>query len=165
MEAIKKEQIYLDLSKLSGDEIKEAYSVLNNSYDDVSKSLDDMFKIGNHIKDIPLMSYNPYSESWMLYKKVVGKAEINLSEFRQLFSAREEVLQVENKINIDELSKLCDEYNRSNLNISILKRDLEYKNNWSEESVAIQEIKQQISISEKIKETAKSKLQDIGIEF
>lgn len=95
MEAIKKEQIYLDLSKLSGEEIKEAYSVLNNSYDDVSKSLNDMFKIGNHIKDIPLMSYNPYSESWMLYKKVVGKAEINLSEFRQLFSKGEEVLQVE----------------------------------------------------------------------
>ena len=109
MKTFKKENIYIDLSKLSRKEIKEAYSVLNNSYDDVSKSLDDMFKIGNHIKDIPLMSYNPYSESWMLYKKVVAKAEIDLSEFRQLFSKGEEDLQVENKISIDELTKLCNE--------------------------------------------------------
>ena len=113
-----KENIYLDLSKLSGKKIKEAYSVLNNSYDDVSKSLDDMFKIGNHIKDIPLMSYNPYSESWMLYKKVVGKAEIDISEFRQLFSDKgEEVLQVDiysGELNTERISmykKLSEQYN------------------------------------------------------
>ena len=76
-----------------------------------------------------------------------------------------EVLQVENKISIKEITELCNEYNRSNLKISNLKRDLEYKKSWNEESFAIQEIKQQISILQKIKETAQSKLQEIGIVF
>ena len=80
-------------------------------------------------------------------------------------ATRVEVLQVENKISIKEITELCNEYNRSDLKIYNLKRDLEYKKSWNEESFAIQEIKQQISILQKIKETAQSKLQEIGIVF
>ena len=104
-----------------------------------------------------------------LIQSGINERENMISELDKWKNIAKEQLQllqmIENKINIDELSKLCNEYNRSNLKISNLQRDLEYKNNWSEESVAIQEIKQQISILQKIKETAQSKLQYIGIEF
>ena len=147
----KPEEIYLDLSKLS-EEQQRKISVLING-------------VLNLNSDRFLLSFNPYNQKWELHKYLYHGKELTYSQFLDMMGESEEVLQVENKINIDELSKLCNEYNRSNLKISNLQRDLEYKNNWSEESVAIQEIKQQISILQKIKETAQSKLQDIGIEF
>ena len=155
-----KNKIYLDLSKLSEEEIKEVISLLPEP------ALSDDYDIrGKYHYLLIALDYDSYCDKWYVDFCYDDKTEITLSEFRQLFSEGEEVLQVENKINIDELTKLCNEYNRSDLKISNLKRDLEYKKSWNEESFAIQEIKQQISILQKIKETAQSKLQDIGIEF
>ena len=77
----------------------------------------------------------------------------------------EEVLQVENYISIEELTKLCNDYNRNTLKITNLERDLEYKRSWSKESVAIKEIHKEVSHAQAIKENAKSKLQEIGIVF
>ena len=77
----------------------------------------------------------------------------------------EEVLQVENYISIEELTKLCNDYNRNTLKITNLERDLEYKRSWSKESIAIKEIHKEVSHAQAIKENAKSKLQEIGIVF
>ena len=147
----KRDEIYLDLSKLS-DEQQGKISVLING-------------ILNLNKDRFLLSFNPYNQKWELHKYLYNGKELTYSQFLDMMGESEEVLQVENKISIKEITELCNEYNRSDLKISNLKRDLEYKKSWNEESFAIQEIKQQISILQKIKETAQSKLQEIGIVF
>ena len=147
----KHEEIYIDLSKLS-EEQQGKISVLING-------------ILNLNKDRFLLSFNPYNQKWELHKYLYNGKELTYSQFLDMMGESEEVLQVENKISIKEITELCNEYNRSDLKISNLKRDLEYKKSWNEESFAIQEIKQQISILQKIKETAQSKLQEIGIVF
>ena len=70
-----------------------------------------------------------------------------------------------NYISIEELTKLCNDYNRNTLKITNLERDLEYKRSWSKESIAIKEIHKEVSHAQAIKENAKSKLQEIGIIF
>jgi len=147
----KREEIYIDLSKLS-EEQQRKISVLING-------------ILNLNSDRFLLSFNPYNQKWELHKYLYNGKELTYSQFLDMMGESEEVLQVENKISIKEITELCNEYNRSDLKISNLKRDLEYKKSWNEESFAIQEIKQQISILQKIKETAQSKLQEIGIVF
>ena len=171
MKTFKKENIYIDLSKLSEEEIKSLPNIIIESGEFIYEMTENMLNTGGLIDEDGDSSYILLAKSnkneWIAYLEsgCKDKTEITLSEFRQLFSKGEEVLQVENYISIEELTKLCNEYNRSNLKISNLKRDLEYKNNWDEQSFAIQQIKQEISILQKIKENAKSKLQYIGIEF
>jgi len=153
----KPEEIYIDLSKLSEEQQGKVIALLPgpeacNQYE--------IFKLQHFI-----LSLDEYNKWWVYGTEVKGKQELTYSQFLDMMGESEEVLQVENKISIKEITELCNEYNRSDLKISNLKRDLEYKKSWNEESFAIQEIKQQISILQKIKETAQSKLQEIGIVF
>lgn len=86
-----KENIYLDLSKLSGEEIKEVYEMFPR----------EMF--GN-VKMTNIHKYLHFDKkghnNWFTSMFEQSKTEISLSEFRQLFSKREEVLQVENNSEI-----------------------------------------------------------------
>ena len=66
---------------------------------------------------------------------------------------------------IDELIKNCRLYNRNDLIIKNLTRDLEWKSDWSETSPAILRLKQEIENAETIKEEVKSKLITIGVTF
>jgi len=88
---MKKENIYLHLSKLSGEQVKEVEILTENP-------------ILNGIVGNPIFhyAYNDWEEKKMWFNfsesfvdKKYKKTEITLSEFRQLFSS-EEVLQGEN---------------------------------------------------------------------
>ena len=147
----KRDEIYLDLSKLS-DEQQGKISVLING-------------ILNLNKDRFLLSFNPYNQKWELHKYLYNGKELTYSQFLDMMGESEEVLQVENCISIEELTKLCNDYNRNTLKITNLERDLEYKRSWSKESIAIKEIHKEVSHAKAIKENAKSKLQEIGIVF
>ena len=158
-----KSKFYIDLSKCTEGERKRVFSLLPP---EPHRDAYNIFRNYKYLQFIPKSKFQE-KEKWMVDKQAFGKTELTYPEFIKLFEGGEskEVLQVDNKISIKEITELCNEYNRSDLKISNLKRDLEYKKSWNEESFAIQEIKQQISILQKIKETAQSKLQDIGIEF
>lgn len=159
MEAqFKPEEIYLDLSKLSEEQRRKVIALLPKPINE-----DDYDITYLHF----YLIYDDEDCMWWVSTKyfLAEKTEITYSQFLDMMGESEEVLQVENKISIDELTKLCNEYNISNLKISNLKRDLEYKDSWREESFAIQEIKKEISMYEKLKENSKSKLQEIGIVF
>ena len=163
----KLEKIYLDLSKLSEEQIKTLPKILENAGESVGFHTSIRLNSGK-LKDDFVLYFNSSFKEWCLWNNIFKnntKTELTYSQFLDMIGESEEVLQVENKISIKEITELCNEYNRSDLKISNLKRDLEYKKSWNEESFAIQEIKQQISILQKIKETAQSKLQEIGIVF
>ena len=161
----KLEEIYLDLSKLSEDQQRKVIALL--PIDNISAQIYFLgsYEDWNVIKKFTYLFFNDKKVWQICFLKREGKQELTYSQFLDMMVESEEVLQVENKISIKEITELCNEYNRSDLKISNLKRDLEYKKSWNEESFAIQEIKQQISILQKIKETAQSKLQEIGIVF
>ena len=152
----KREEIYLDLSKLKKEQQRKVIALLPY------KKFHNQYQI---TKLNFILWFDEYDMWWVFGNRVSEKTELTYSQFLDMMGESEEVLQVENKISIKEITELCNEYNRSDLKISNLKRDLEYKKSWNEESFAIQEIKQQISILQKIKETAQSKLQEIGIVF
>ena len=147
----KLEQIYLDLSKLS-EEQQRKISVLING-------------VLNLNSDRFLLSFNPYNQKWELHKYLYNGKELTYSQFLDMMGESEEVLQVDNYISIEELTKLCNDYNRNTLKITNLERDLDYKRSWSKESIAIKEIHKEVSHAQAIKENAKSKLQEIGIVF
>lgn len=111
MEAIKKENIYLDLSKLSGEEIKEVVKILKDANESVY-SFD--FVNLNELRYFLGFNKNEIWSTNILHP--FGKTEINLSEFRQLFSG-EEVLQVDiysGELNTERISmykKLSEQYN------------------------------------------------------
>jgi len=90
MEAIKdKTQIYLDLSKLSGEEIKEVISLLPEEKIEHDYDINEVCYF---------LIYEEDEVKWSVLHNfwIKGKSEISLSEFRQLFSYKgEEVLQVE----------------------------------------------------------------------
>ena len=152
----KPEEIYLDLSKLSEEQQRKVISLLPPKKWDIQYE----------IQKVHFILYLDEKKQWWVFgTEIKDKTELSYTQFLEMMGESEEVLQVENKISIKEITELCNEYNRSDLKISNLKRDLEYKKSWNEESFAIQEIKQQISILQKIKETAQSKLQEIGIVF
>ena len=161
-----KEKYFIDLSKSSEEQIKALPQKFENAgHNILSETLSDLIS-GKITDGFKFLFYSPSGWNQNDYP-LNGRTELTYPEFIKLLEGGEskEVLQVDNKISIKEITELCNEYNRSDLKISNLKRDLEYKKSWNEESFAIQEIKQQISILQKIKETAQSKLQDIGIEF
>ena len=152
----KPEEIYLDLSKLSEEQQRKVIALLP------PKKRDNQYEI----QKVHFILYLDEKKKWWVFgTEIKNKTELTYSQFLDMMGGGEEVLQVENKINIDELSKLCNDYNRNTLKITNLERDLEYKRSWSKESIAIKEIHKEISHAQAIKENAKSKLQDIGIEF
>ena len=163
---MKKENIYLDLSKLSVEEIKEIPNILKKGNQELyflAEKTIESGKLDNYYKH--LVFAKATINIWVFSHYKPKRIEIDLSEFRQLFSKGEEVLQVENYISIEELTKLCNDYNRNTLKITNLERDLEYKRSWSKESIAIKEIHKEVSHAQAIKENTKSKLQEIGIVF
>ena len=85
-----KENIYLDLSKLSGEEIKEVMAILPEEQTEGDYDINEEYYF---------LVYEEDEKKWSVlhYFWIKGKTEISLSEFRQLFSG-EEVLLVENKI-------------------------------------------------------------------
>ena len=160
----KLEEIYLDLSKLSEEQIKQIPNILKNANerfigDDYNTVLYHTWKLFHKIDN---------GKCWVVGTQWVlkDKTELTYSQFLDMMGVEsEEVLQVENCISIEELTKLCNDYNRNTLKITNLERDLEYKRSWSKESIAIKEIHKEVSHAKAIKENAKSKLQEIGIVF
>lgn len=100
-----KENIYLDLSKLSGEEIKEVEILSDDSIDE--------------IRYYPYFFWNgsEWDQCEMSIVIDLELTEISLSEFRQLFSKGEEVLQVDiysGELNTERISmykKLSEQYN------------------------------------------------------
>ena len=153
---MRKEEVFIDLSQCSEDEKKHIFSLLPKSiFDEQYVITENHFKL--HIS----------GDDWWVLNDCEDKTQITYPDFIKLFEGgeRKEVLQVENCISIEELTKLCNDYNRNTLKITNLERDLEYKRSWSKESIAIKEIHKEISHAQAIKENAKSKLQEIGIVF
>ena len=152
----KLEQIYLDLSKLSEEQQKHTLSLLPEPRN---------WKVYAMFDNNVFLNYN--ADEWIVGSKIyiADKRELTYSQFLDMMGESEEVLQVENYISIEELTKLCNDYNRNTLKITNLERDLEYKRSWSKESIAIKEIHKEVSHAQAIKENAKSKLQEIGIVF
>ena len=154
----KPEEIYLDLSKLSEEQQRKVISLLPKPIN----------KDDYHITYLHFyLIYDDEDCMWWVSTKyfLAEKTELTYSQFLDMMGESEEVLQVENYISIEELTKLCNDYNRNTLKITNLERDLEYKRSWSKESVAIKEIHKEVSHAQSIKENAKSKLQEIGIVF
>lgn len=163
---MKKENIYIDLSKLSDEHIKALPQKIENAgYKILSETLSDLIS-GKITDGFKFLFYSPSGWNQNDYP-LNGRTELTYPEFIKLFEGGEEteVLQVENCISIEELTKLCNDYNRNTLKITNLERDLEYKRSWSKESIAIKEIHKEVSHAQAIKENAKSKLQEIGIVF
>ena len=123
MEAIKKENIYLDLSKLSGEEIKSLPNIIIESGEFIYEMTENMLNTGGLIDEDGDSSYILLAKSnkneWIAYLEsgCKDKTEISLSEFRQLFSKGEEVLQVDiysGELNTERIStykKLSKQYN------------------------------------------------------
>ena len=152
----KLEQIYLDLSKLSEEQQRKVIALLP------PKKRDNQYEI----QKVHFILYlNKKKKWWVFGTEIKDKTELTYYQFLDMMGESEEVLQVENKISIEELTKLCNNYNRNTLKITNLERDLEYKRSWSKESIAIKEIHKEVSHAQAIKENAKSKLQEIGIVF
>ena len=78
----KREEIYLDLSKLS-EEQQRKISVLING-------------VLNLNSDRFLLSFNPYNQKWELHKYLYNGKELTYSQFLDMMGESEEVLQVEN---------------------------------------------------------------------
>lgn len=157
-----KEKYFIDLSKLSEEQQKHIFSLLPEPI------LSDDYDIRGKYKYLLITDdYDNYCDKWYVDFRYDDRTEITYPEFIKLFEGGEEteVLQVENCISIEELTKLCNDYNRNTLKITNLERDLEYKRSWSKESIAIKEIHKEVSHAQAIKENAKSKLQEIGIVF
>ena len=162
----KLEEIYLDLSKLSEEQQRKAIALL--PIDNISAQIYFMVKHEdwNVIKEFTYLFFNDKKVWQIFFSKREGKQELTYSQFLDMMEGKsEEILQVENYISIEELTKLCNDYNRNTLKITNLERDLEYKRSWSKESIAIKEIHKEVSHAQAIKENAKSKLQEIGIVF
>ena len=99
---MKKENIYLDLSKLSVEEIKEIPNILKKGNQELyflAEKTIESGKLDNYYK------YLVFAKSsiniWVFSHDKPKRIEISLSEFRQLFSEGEEVLQVENNVWIE----------------------------------------------------------------
>lgn len=75
-----KENIYLDLSKLSGEEQKEVISMLPKV-----EFLED-YEIDNRNKYLRLFA----NYKWIVAHNTLNKTEITLPEFRELFESKEE---------------------------------------------------------------------------
>ena len=88
---MKKEDIYLDISKLRGEEIKEVATILINNKEEISvSSIKSTFRILEADKNFNFLSYHHGSKSPFWGEFAMGlfikdKTEIDLSEFRQLF--------------------------------------------------------------------------------
>ena len=158
----KPEEIYLNLSKLSEEQINRLR--LEDS-DFLEFSDVELFHLQNPEYMILSFNHGKFNISHKEWFLLNDKTELTYSQFLDMMGESEEVLQVENKISIEELTKLCNNYNRNTLKITNLERDLEYKRSWSKESIAIKEIHKEVSHAQAIKENAKSKLQEIGIVF
>ena len=78
----KRDEIYIDLSKLS-EEQQGKISVLING-------------ILNLNSDRFLLSFNPYNQKWELHKYLYNGKELTYSQFLDMMGESEEVLQVEN---------------------------------------------------------------------
>ena len=158
-----KTKIYLNLKKCTEKEQKHIFSLLPP---EPHRDAYNIFRSYKYLQFIPKSKFQE-KEKWMVDKQAFDKVELTYPEFIKLFEGGEgkEVLKVENYISIEELTKLCNDYNRNTLKITNLERDLEYKRSWSKESIAIKEIHKEVSHAQAIKENAKSKLQEIGIVF
>lgn len=160
MEISNIEKYFIDLSKCSEEQRKHIFSLLPDRKKTVQYWFD---------KHNILLYFDDEDGLWWVNGDIApaDKTEITYPEFIKLFEGGEEteVLIVENCISIEELTKLCNDYNRNTLKITNLERDLEYKRSWSKESIAIKAIYKEVSHAQAIKENAKSKLQEIGIVF
>ena len=79
----KREEIYLDLSKLSEEQQRKISTLING--------------VLNLNSDRFLLSFNPYNLKWELYKNLYDGKELTYSQFLDMMGESEEVLQVENK--------------------------------------------------------------------
>ena len=99
MEKLTKENIYLDLSKLSVEEIKEIPNILKKGNQELyflAEKTIESGKLDNYYKH--LVFAKATINIWVFSHYKPKRIEISLSEFRQLFAKGEEVLLVENKI-------------------------------------------------------------------
>ena len=107
MEKLKKEEIYLDLSKLSEDEQKESICIL--PIDNISSQIYFMIKYEdwNVINKFNYLFFNDKKVWQICVSKREHKAEISLSQFKELFQTSAEDAQVENNgwISVNEKPK------------------------------------------------------------
>lgn len=93
-----KTKVYLDLSKLSGEQIKEIPNILKKGNQELyflAKKTIESGKLDNYYKYLVFAKAS--INIWVFSHDKPKRIEIDLSEFRQLFSKGEEVLQVEKK--------------------------------------------------------------------
>lgn len=84
---MRKEEIYLDLSKLSREEIKEVYKYLIENNQDLLFAFVGCVSNGNHFKSEKYLVFcRPSFCSWTCSKDFDNRYEINLQQFKDLFT-------------------------------------------------------------------------------
>lgn len=83
---MKKEEVYLDLEKLSREEIKDVYKVLKENNQDLLFAYIGCVLNGNYFKKEKYLVFcRPSANSWTCSKDFEDRYEINLQQFKELF--------------------------------------------------------------------------------